>query len=125
MIAILLLACGSPDELEKPNPPPSPPPVLAKADPDVVTYTGVVSDVHGPTRSFVLTFEGNRHICHVSPNGVLSLDGKPALVGDIPPDTTLTVEGRAQGDLVIVERGATPAPKEAAPAEPAVPAAPA
>jgi hypothetical protein len=118
MIAALLLACGGTATLDQPNPPPSPPPALTVADPELVTHTGVVSEVHGATRSFVLTGRGDRMVCVLLPNGTLSLDGKPALVGDLPADTTLTVEGRAEGDLVLVARATTPV-ADAADAPPA------
>jgi hypothetical protein len=103
-LLLTLLACGVDGPIDTPNPPPSPPPVLVRAEPDVVRQNGTVTDVHGPTRSFVLTGEGKRVIVHLRDSGTLRLGGQPSQVQDLQPGTVLWVEGKRQGDLVVVLR---------------------
>ncbi len=115
MMLLLLMACGVEGGLDQPNPPPAPPPVLVSAEPDVVRQTGLVSEVHGPTRSFVLSGEGKRVIVHLRDSGTLRLGGQPSLVQDLRPGTTLWVEGKRQGDLLVVLRASDAPEEDAAP----------
>jgi hypothetical protein len=149
-----LLACGAGDTLDQPLPPPDPPAQLTSADPGLIRQTGLVSDVHSPTRTFVLTGEGRRSIVHLATSGTLRLGAQPVLIEELKAGTTLWVEGKRTGDLLVTERAsdspdwdakiAAPAadngppnnatvepaadpaaPAEPAPVEPAAPAAPA
>lgn len=109
---LLLLACGIDQEgLDLPNVPPPPPPALANAEPDIIHQAGVVSDVNGPTRSFILTGDGKRTIVHLRDTATLKVGGKPSLVSDVPAGTTLYVEGRRFGDFLLCT-GAADVPDE-------------
>ena len=99
-----LLACGSGEALDQPLPPPEPPPQLTSADPGLIRQTGIVSDVHSATRSFVLTGEGRRSIVHLATSGNLRLGGQPVLIEELKEGTTLWVEGKRTGDLLVTER---------------------
>jgi len=141
MNLLLLLACGSSEPLAQPNAPPSPPPALTMPDPNLLTLTGHVSDVHATTRSWVVVGDGQRTIAILGETGVLEIGGRAALVGDLAAGSRLTATGRQTGDVLIVQRAevegapagagteaAPPAPAgetpEAAPTPPAAPAAP-
>ncbi len=114
MTLLFLLACGIDGPLATPNPPPS---LLAGAEADVVLYTGVVSDVSGATRSFVLTGEGKRLICHLQATGTLRLGGQPAQVQDLVAGTSLIAEGTRDDDLLLVLRASDAPDARAAPVE--------
>jgi hypothetical protein len=100
----LLLACGSSDPVPLPNAPPSPPSLLALADPTVVTVNGTVSEVHGATRSWLVTGDGQRIVAVLGENGIIEKDGRPAMVGDLVDAATITVTGKQYGDVVVVQR---------------------
>jgi hypothetical protein len=104
MMLVLLLACGGGQQLDQPNPPPSPPPVLTTSDPGVVVQTGLVTDVHGATRTCVITGEGRRLIVHFKADAAIRLGGQPASAEDIQAGTTLHVEGQREGDLLVAMR---------------------
>lgn len=116
MILLLLAGCGAGQPLDQPNPPPTPPPQYASAGEDTATLSGVVSEVHPPTRSWVLLGEGKRQICHLHPGGVIELGGVSSQVADLVNGSTVAVEGVAEGDLMIVKRVVGASPPEAAPA---------
>lgn len=127
-ILFALLACGGADALDQPNPPPPPPPILALAEKDIITLEGTAMDLHAPTRTWVLATPERRQVCFLVANALMQLDGKPALVSDLPEGATVTAEGRLDGDLLLVQRAvvkAVPAPAAPDPAaEPPLPATP-
>ncbi|MDP2312400.1 MAG: hypothetical protein Q8P41_05805 [Pseudomonadota bacterium] len=122
MIALLLtlVACGADAPLDQPNGPPPPPPMYGIAEADVAKYGGVASEIHGPTRSFVLTGEGKRVIATLGETATLRLGGMPSQVQDLQPGTLLYVEGRRDGDTLFVVRASDTS--EAAPVVPVAPA---
>ncbi|MDP2305088.1 MAG: hypothetical protein Q8P18_03595 [Pseudomonadota bacterium] len=126
-LLLTLLACGGDQPLDQPNAPPPPPPMYGAVEADVARYTGLATEIHGPTRSFVLTGEGKRVIVMLAETATLRLGGMPSQVQDLTVGTTLYVEGRRDGDTLLVLR-ATDTPKagdaagvpiEAVPVEPA------
>lgn len=119
---LTLLACGPDEPLDQPNVPPPPPPMYGNVEADVARYTGLATDIHGPTRSFVLTGEGKRVLVMLAETATLRLGGMPSQVQDLTAGTTLYVEGRRDGDTVLVLR-ATDTP-EGSPIVPAVAAVP-
>lgn len=131
MMLVLLLACGSEAPLAQPAPPPSPPPELAAADPEVITHSGIIQAVSGDTRTWVATGDSQRFVFFLTEAGVLEVDGRAGLVGELPVHASVTATGRRVGDLVLVQRAsvstAPPADPLAAPVPPATetPAAPA
>ena len=105
MIGFLyLLACAGNGELDQPAPPPTAPPQLAAVEADVVTLTGVVSEIHSATRSFIALGDGRREIGHMTSNGTLEVDGKAAQVSDLVDGMTIVIEGKTEGDLMLVRR---------------------
>lgn len=107
MILLILAACGIDQEsLDQPLPPPTPPAELSNDQPDIVHQSGLVSDVHGPTRSFVLTGEGKRAIVHLSNSATMKLGGKPAQVSELVAGTVLYVEGKRFGDFLLASAAA-------------------
>lgn len=131
MMLLLLLACGGETPLAQPAAPPAPPPELAAADPDVITHSGVIQAVSGDTRTWVATGDSQRFVFFLTEAGVLEVDGRAGLVGDLPVHASVTATGRRVGDLVLVQRAtvstAPPADPLATPAAPTAdaPAAPA
>ena len=121
---LLLAACGiDEDALDQPLPPPAPPPALVNEQPDVVQQSGLVSDVYGPTRTFVLTGEGKRTIVHLRDTATLKVGGKPILVADLPAGTTLYVEGKRFGDFLLASAAADARTEPKVAADAAAPAA--
>ena len=121
----LLLACGTSDPLSTPNPPPSPPSLLALKDSNIVTVTGTVSDIHAATRSWLVTTDGQPVVAVLEENGVLEIGGRVAMPADLVLGSRVTVTGRQRGDVLLVQRAemAAPAAAEPPPTEPS-PAAP-
>ncbi len=124
----LLGGCGVDGAMMQPNPPPGPPPIFAKAEANEVTEVGTVSGVSGDTRSWVQVGDGQTVIGHLPPTGVLTVDGRTSVPGDLRPGMTISTHGHQQGDLVVVmdAKAATPgaavAPAIASPDAPIVPA---
>lgn len=103
-LLLTLLACGADEALDQPNPPPPPPPVYEAVEADVARYTGLATEIHGPTRSFVLTGEGKRVLAMLAETATLRLGGMPSQVQDLTSGTPLYVEGRRDGDTLLVLR---------------------
>jgi len=121
----LLLACGIQEPMMAPNPPPGPAPGTKLADPDEVTVSGTVSSVSGDTRTWVQVGDGQTVIGHLPPTGVLTIDGRTCLAGDLTVGLTIRTHGHQQGDLVVVmDAAATSAAAAVTPVAPALDALP-
>lgn len=105
----LLAGCGVQEPMMQPNPPPEPASLKEGADADEVTVSGTVSAVSAETRSWVQVGDGQTVIGHLPPTGVLTIEGRAALAGDLAVGMTITAHGHQAGDLVIiVDAQATP-----------------
>ena len=120
MILLYALACGATAALDQPAPPPEAPPQFAAVEADVITLTGVVSEIHPSTRTFLALGDGRREIGHMTTNGTLEVDGKAAQVSDLVDGMIIVIEGKTEGDLMLVRRAVATSP--AAPAAPVPPA---
>jgi hypothetical protein len=128
MTVFWMLACGASGDVLVPAPPPAPPEELTQSEPEVVKTEGNMSDVHLPTRSFLLASPEQRYACVLPTDGVVELDGRVASLADLPPSGPAAVEGRVTNrDVLVVRhiRVGMAAPTEAAPlpADAAAPAA--
>ncbi len=112
----LLLACGTSEPLSTPNPPPTPPSLLALKDSNIVTVAGTVSDIHAPTRSWLVTTDGQPIVAVLEENGVLEIGGRVAMPADLVLGSRVTVTGRQRGDVLLVQRAEMAAPAAADPA---------
>ncbi len=124
----LLIACGSSTPLADPNPPPTPPSLLALQDSNIVTLSGTVSDVQGRTRTWLVTADGEPTVAVLEENGTLQIGGRAGMPSDLVDGTSIRITGRQKGDIMLVQR-AEVAPTAAdpavpAPTDPAVPGAP-
>ena len=143
MTVLLLVACGASGEVLVPSTPPPPPVELTQSEPEVVKSEGTVTDIHVPTRSFLLASPEQRYVCVLPADGVVELDGRVASLADLPATVTAAVEGKLIHRDVLVVRHvrvgaaapvavpapatpepapAAPAPVEAPPPDPAPPA---
>jgi len=108
-----------------PNPPPGPAPGTKLADPDEVTVSGTILSASGDTRSWVQVGDGQTVIGHLPPTGVLTIDGRTCLAGDLAVGLTIRTHGHQQGDLVVVmDAAASSAAAAATPVTPVLDAAP-
>jgi hypothetical protein len=122
-LLLALFACSPDEPLDQPNTPPPPPAMYGVVEADVARYTGLATEIHGPTRSFVLTGEGKRVLAMLSETATLRIGGMPSQVQDLAAGTTLYVEGRRDGDTLLVLRATdTPDANDAAAAGLPVPA---
>ena len=103
MITLMLaLACGIDEPLMQPNPPPAPAPGFLGMGENEVTVSGTVSSVSGDTRSWVQIGDGQKIIVHLPATGVLIIDGRTSVPGDLQLDMLVKTHGHQQGDLVVV-----------------------
>ena len=109
--ALWLTACGVQEPMMMPNPPPTPAALQQGAEADEVTVSGTVSAMSADTRSWVQVGDGQTVIGHLPSTGVLSIDGRAALAGDLIVGMEITTHGHQAGDLVIVQdaKATTPA----------------
>ena len=109
--ALWLTACGVQEPMMMPNPPPTPAALQQGAEADEVTVSGTVSAMSADTRSWVQVGDGQTVIGHLPSTGVLSVDGRAALAGDLVVGMEITTHGHQAGDLVIVQdaKATTPA----------------
>lgn len=119
LLLLSILGCGADEPLDQPNPPPPPPPFYEVVEADVARYTGVVTEIHGPTRSFVLTGEGKRVLAMLAETATLRIGGMPSQVQDLVSGSTLHVEGRRDGDTLFILRASDT--QEATPVTPVTP----
>ena len=127
-VTLCLTACGVREPLMLPNPPPAPVDLQKGAEENEVTVSGRVSAMSADTRSWVQVGDGQTVIGHLPATGVLNVDGRAALAGDLIVGMEITTHGHQDGDLVIVldAKATTPAallPPSASAAEGATAAA--
>lgn len=127
-VTLWLVACGVREPIMLPNPPPVPVDVQNGAEENEVTVSGRVSAMSADTRSWVQVGDGQTVIGHLPATGVLNVDGRAALAGDLIVGMDITTHGHQDGDLVIVldAKATTPAavlPPSASAAEGATAAA--
>lgn len=118
MLSVLVLAaCGVQEPMMMPNPPPEPASLKQGADANEVTVSGTVSAVSAETRSWVQVGDGQTVIGHLPPTGVLTLDGRAALAGDLAVGMSITTHGHQAGDLVIIVDAQAALPAGATPTD--------
>lgn len=102
MTLLLALACGIDEPLMEPNPPPAPAPGFLGLGENEVTVSGAVSSISSDTRSWVQVGDGQTVIGHLPTTGVLTINGRTSVPGDLQMGMLIVTHGHQQGDLVVV-----------------------
>ncbi len=101
-VLVMLAACGVQEPMMQPNPPPEPAPVTTGGDAGEVTVTGIVTSVSAESRTWVQVGEGQTVIGHLPATGVLTIDGRTVLAGDLQLGMTVKTHGHQEADLLVV-----------------------
>ncbi len=108
---LIFLACGTHDALDLPSSPPTAATELATMAVNIVTVTGTIDAIQPATRSFLISGDGKRTIVIVDEHATVVLNGNAGSVSDLVDGQVSTVEGEANGDLLIANHvvvGAAP-----------------
>lgn len=104
LVTGVLSGCGSNAEPLSPAAPPRPPPVFSDIQPNSELVQGVVSDVSPATRSWVMSYDGQRTIAVLSAQGVIEVNGTPVSLNELPVGAMAQAQGLTNGDIVVVRR---------------------
>jgi hypothetical protein len=109
MILLLALGCGATGEPMAPAPAPTPPPELTTIDNNVFRTSGQVGEVTPVTRAWTLLADGRRYYCVLAEDGRLLAGTVDVGVDSLVTGVVITLEGKLDGDVLVVTKGAMPA----------------